>query len=404
MVAKDLPRSPDLTLTNSPDHSDSPSPSDSYPSTPSILSLDPSPLDNLEITDLLASLSIMSDNFDTLATLATPTATTTIVELDTTTKPGKYDGARDGFQCLTFLKEVNRYFTMKNITGNKRTIHAIGFLGRSSLLWWESLGHEDTCAYETFVSAFKKAYMPAGFFDQVRHLLLTAKFETTLAEYLTRLRLYMNLLLADNPSRREMLEENVITVFLQGCPLDLQIMLRSDRVSNPNITFEQMCAKAEEWDYIHSFGPQGATAHQLTSTLALSHSRGPVPPPKPAPTPAYDPMAMEIDNINLANVDPTTRLLFTTMNSFGVALNAMSQQLNKFGSNNYNNRQQQKNLGKLTPEERNFLRANDGCYRCRKPHAGHVAANCPNNRTQAINSITNVNTFSAGQPGNAPSN
>ena len=113
-----------------------------------------------------------------------------------------------------------------------------------------------------------------------------------------------------------------------------------------------MCAKAEEWDYIHAFGPQGATAHRSAPTLTLSHSRVPPPPSpsKPSPNPSYDPMAMEIDNINLANIDPTTRLLFMTMNSFGVALNAMSQQLNKFGSNNYNNRQQ-KALGKLTPEE-----------------------------------------------------
>lgn len=390
MVAKD-PRSTDLALTTLVylDPLSSPDPSPSTTSAPSPCL---SHSDSLDITNLFSSLSIMTD-----------TPTTTIVELDSTTKPGKYDGARDGFQCLTFLKEVDRYFTMKNITGNKRTIHAIGFLGRSSLLWWESLGHADTCEYDTFVSAFKRAYMPAGFFDQVRHLLLTAKFETTLAEYLTRLRLYMNLLLADNPNRREMLEENVITVFLQGCPLDLQIMLRSDRVANPTITFEKMCEKAEEWDYIHAFGPQGATAHRSTPTLALAHSRNPPSSPRPPATPSFDPMAMEIDNINLANVDPTTRLLFTTMNSFGVALNAMSQQLNKFGNNNFNNRQQ-KSLGKLTPEEKNLLRANDGCYRCRKYHAGHVAANCPNNRSQSINSISNESPFSAGQPGNAPSN
>ncbi|KAG0270876.1 hypothetical protein BGZ97_011402, partial [Linnemannia gamsii] len=43
------------------------------------------------------------------------TPITTIVELDTTTKPSKYDGTRDGFKCLAWLKEVQRYFTMKGI-------------------------------------------------------------------------------------------------------------------------------------------------------------------------------------------------------------------------------------------------------------------------------------------------
>ncbi len=34
-------------------------------------------------------------------------------------------------------------------------------------------------------------------------------------------------------------------------------------------------------------------------------------------------------------------------------------------------------LPKLTDELRAELRANNGCFRCRKPNAGHVAANCP---------------------------
>ena len=32
---------------------------------------------------------------------------------------------------------------------------------------------------------------------------------------------------------------------------------------------------------------------------------------------------------------------------------------------------------KLTQEQREELRANDGCLYCRQPHAGHIAANCP---------------------------
>ena len=32
---------------------------------------------------------------------------------------------------------------------------------------------------------------------------------------------------------------------------------------------------------------------------------------------------------------------------------------------------------KLTQEQREELRANDGYLYCRQPHAGHIAANCP---------------------------
>ena len=36
----------------------------------------------------------------------------------------------------------------------------------------------------------------------------------------------------------------------------------------------------------------------------------------------------------------------------------------------------------LTDEERDSLRANDGCLYCRKPHAGHIAKNCPHRRNK----------------------
>jgi hypothetical protein len=95
--------------------------------------------------------------------------------------------------------------------------------------------------------------MPEGFLEQVRGLLLNAKLTTNLAEYITRLRLYMNVLLAEDPTGRTFLEATAKVVFLQGCPDDLQQLLRSDQVSNPHITFFEMCAKAEGFDNIYAF-------------------------------------------------------------------------------------------------------------------------------------------------------
>ncbi|KAF9271604.1 hypothetical protein BGZ88_005868 [Linnemannia elongata] len=88
---------------------------------------------------------------------------------------------------------------MKNVPDNKRTIHAVNLLNQTSLLWWESLNMDDSCDYPIFKTMFKKAYMPDGFLEHVRGLLLNAKLTTNLAEYLTRIRLYMNILLAEDP-------------------------------------------------------------------------------------------------------------------------------------------------------------------------------------------------------------
>ncbi|KAG0248357.1 hypothetical protein BGZ95_008097 [Linnemannia exigua] len=214
MVAKILDptdQTPDLldTPEQTPDTFSSP---DTSPSISSIPSPCLSSIDTYFITDFFFELTITNGNTQSLAT---------IIELDTTSKPTKYDGTRDGFKCLAWLKEVQRYFAMKGISDRKRTMHPINLLNQSSLMWWESLNIGDDCEYPTFVTLFKQAYMPEGFIQQVRGLLLTAKLTTNLAEYLTRLRLYMNILLSEDSSGRSFLEATAKVVFLQGCPDDL---------------------------------------------------------------------------------------------------------------------------------------------------------------------------------------
>lgn len=320
----------------------------------------------------------------------------TIIELDTTSKPAKYDGTRDGFKCLAWLKEVQRYFTMKNVPDNKRTIHAVNLLNQTSLLWWESLNIDDSCDYSTFKTLFKKAYMPDGFLEHVRGLLLNAKLTTNLAEYLTRIRLYMNILLAEDPTGRVFLEATVRVVFLQGCPDDLRQLLQTDQVSNPNNTFFDMCSKAEGFDTIYAFGPRGATKGMFAKAMNSMRSQTPIP----APTPASDPMAMEIDNIS---VDPTTRALISTVQSLTIAVNAMTTQ--------FNNQQSQPRLARLTDEEKKYLQDNNGCFKCRRTNAGHYSWDCGKNRNnsrpprpQAVNNIAIAGNPPTNQSGNAPSN
>src|SRR5678815_1943016 len=135
-----LAQPPDSSA-QTPDPSSSP---ETSPSTSSIPSPCLPPINTSFITELLSELTIMTN--DTLAT---------IIELDTTSKPAKYDGTRDGFKCLAWLKEVQRYLTMKNVPDSKRTIHAVNLLNQTSLLWWESLNIDDSCDYSTFKTLFK---------------------------------------------------------------------------------------------------------------------------------------------------------------------------------------------------------------------------------------------------------
>ena len=59
--------------------------------------------------------------------------------------------------------------------------------------------------------------MPDGFLKQVHGLLLSAKLTSNLAEYLTRLRLYMNVLLAEDSTGRQFLESTAkVVIAIEG--------------------------------------------------------------------------------------------------------------------------------------------------------------------------------------------
>lgn len=329
----------------------------------------------------------MSDN--------NPPTATTLIEFDTTSKPAKYDGTRDGYKCLAWLKEVKRYFAMKSIPEQRQTIHAINLLNQSSLLWWESLNFTDDCSFDTFTEQFKRAYMPHGFIEQVRASLLTARLTSNLAEFLTRLRLYMNILLSEDPTSRDFLNHTAKVIFIQGCPEDLQQLLQADQVMNPTISFTDMCAKAEGFDAIYSFGPKGATKGMFARLLNT---------PRPIPPPTRDPMAMEIDHIS---TQPSTRDLMASVQALALAVNAMSTRFNNPPSNpppqTNNQPPSSQRLASLTPEEKALLIANNGCFRCRRYNAGHYARDCGRNRG-ALNNIDVGAPAAANQPGNASGN
>ncbi|KAI0993583.1 hypothetical protein K3495_g13277 [Podosphaera aphanis] len=40
-------------------------------------------------------------------------------------------------------------------------------------------------------------------------------------------------------------------------------------------------------------------------------------------------------------------------------------------------------LKPITEQERDYLRANNGCFRCRQTNAGHISRTCPRNQIHA---------------------
>ena len=66
-------------------------------------------------------------------------------------------------------------------------------------------------------------------------------------------------------------------------------------------------------------------------------------------------------------------------------INSLYQNKNK---NQINKESPTVKLGKLTEKERNILKENNGCFRCRKIFAGHQTHNCPE-FTTTINNIEN---------------
>ena len=289
-----------------------------------------------------------------MSDIASPAASTSSFKFP---RPDPYLGVRDGFQCLAWLTSLRRFFVGAKILDDQRTLHAVIFLSGSAALWWEGSGLQDTAPFSKFESAFKAEYCPAGFEDHVRSLLFSIRLETTVADYIARLRRYMAILCPPMMSdeARTVLEQTAKTCFLNGAPENLRQMLQSlDIASGSTKTIHDLCSAAEQFDSIYHFSvatPQSST--QRSQSFASAHSAA-----------QPDPMAMEIDNLR-------------------IQLNVLRRQFNNLGS--FRPRSSNQSLSRLDDAERSRLYQRGACFRCRQD--GHQARDCPN-RSRSFNSMS----------------
>ncbi|KAG0350949.1 hypothetical protein BGX24_007978 [Mortierella sp. AD032] len=160
-----------------------------------------------------------------------------------------------------------------------------------------------------------------------------------------------------------------------------------------------MCSKAEGFDGIYAFGPRGATKGMFARAMNNMRSHTSTPNSAPTQPPAFDPMAMEIDNIN---IDPTTRALMSSVQSLTIAVNAMASQFNN--QQQQQQQQQRPRFAKITDDERKYLENNNGCFKCRRINAGHMSWDCGKSSSRSVNNIANASNPATNQSGNAPSN
>ena len=315
-------------------------------------------------------------------------------------KPPTYDGTRDGFVLLAWLSALHRFFKGAHVAEDQKTLHAVVFLVGTASLWWEGMGWSDETSYDKFEKALVDEFIPTGFLDHVRHLLVTIQFKTDLPDYVSLVRKYMNILCTGSmlEGARQELEKTARAAFLQGCPEDLRRMLLSLEIGQAELpNLQALLSAAESFDRLYHFTPDDAASSSNSNkptkaSAALAASQ--------VASQQNNPMAMEIDSLKLQ------------LNAIMVALNHQSQPRSRPMPNyrpppqrppQYQQQNQQPGyrLQQLSQNDRNHLVTTGGCFRCRQP--GHFARDCLKGRIAHNNIMIQEGFFPNDSSGKAPS-
>ncbi|GJJ67796.1 hypothetical protein EMPS_00142 [Entomortierella parvispora] len=257
-------------------------------------------------------------------------------------QPEHYKGERDGFKCEIWLTAITRLFKGTRMPDHERTLHATIFLTDDATLWWEGNALYKEAPWDDFVKAFRAAFQPAGFIDQVRNMLFDIRMTSTAAT----------------------------SCFLKGAPRTLRQVLLTYKLNNPNCTIQDLCSVAEHFDQICECivppPPSSSSSAGLDCTTTSANAINDAN------------MVMDIDNITVAS-------LVKIINSHSIQVYILSRINNRSRPAH----QQNSSLKRLTPEQKQYLIENNGCLRCRKIDAGHYAKSCRG--PVSVNNITSSN-------------
>ena len=242
--------------------------------------------------------------------------------------PSPYKGEHDADACQNFIDNQEEYYKVVQLDEGQWVQYTALNLTDEAKSWWRSCGLTISSSWDGFKEAFLAFFTPPNAVAAAREALETLRQgKRTVAAYthdFRRLRRRVPTL--DN--------DTALHWYMKGLERDTG---KEVRLRQP-ATLEYAISQAT---LVHSIlFPDGPTVNTTKD--------GPAP--------------MELDNMDIR-----------------VAINAIASQVNFMqrnggyqGSNKGNNSTSRP--PKLTPEERAYLIANNGCFRCRK--IGHISPQC----------------------------
>ncbi|GJJ67756.1 hypothetical protein EMPS_00102 [Entomortierella parvispora] len=281
--------------------------------------------------------------------------------------PTPFNGKRDGFSVLGFLKRMTFFFDGAGIAEPRKVGVTLAFAGDEVIGWWALLNKPSDTSFKDFSELLATEFSPAKFKEHI--LALTMQLKMTLPlnisnvmAYITKAREY-HLLLQSHYDDNKVLNDTIRTALLSGAPTQLRQMLEVAIVnaSNDTIDLLRLFKAAEEFGRIFHTGDTSLGA----KALAASGSSAGI----------TDPNAMEVDNIHIQ------------LNNIHKQLGTLHRSLQNRPTNGTNNPSRDR-PAPLTAADREYLVHNGGCFRCRE--LGHIGPNCPKygNGSRGINQVT----------------
>lgn len=246
----------------------------------------------------------------------------------------------------TWLFQLNTLFKFWNMTDTDRLKYAILFLRGWAQTWWQQCEAMAACntltpiqTWEQFQSAIRRQF---GGFDEVekaRDDLARVRQTASVMAYVHRFHEAMLKLPAD-----QIVDADLRHRFISGLKPNTQLQVK---IANPT-TLQEAMNVADRIDRVRPTWRPNVPGRTSRPINAHAFSDGPVPmelgamkskPVAFAPKPSKFPPA-SAEKPALPNSDKII-------------------------------------TKPLSDAQRRFLYQNDGCYYCRKPHAGHISRNCP---------------------------
>ena len=242
--------------------------------------------------------------------------------------PSPYKGEHDADACQNFIDNQEEYYNVVHLAEDQWVQYTALNLTDEAKSWWRSSGLRISSPWIEFKAAFLDFFTPPNAIAAAREALETLRQgKRTVAAYTHDFRrLRRRIPTLDN--------DTALHWYMKGLERETG---KEVRLRQPT-TLDYAISQAT---LVHSIlFPDGPTVH----------------PPKDGPAP------MDLDNMDIR-----------------VALNAIASQVNSMQRSGAYQGYNKNNNGavrppKLTPEERTYLVANNGCFRCRK--TGHISNQC----------------------------